>query len=279
MTNTQITVTSNESNPLLKGNLLTEVEEDIFNTVNAAVARCYADTNTVVPEKSKNDYLINQLTDNILNNFPSIRLVEIPIAFANGIRGIYGQYFGLSVVSFEQFLTGYLNSDHRARLVEERNRLMIEERKEPTIDEKFDMGKQLCVDAINQVKLSRPVGLPALTVFEFLNRLELIHKDYKIGIMKQALELTVRVKEHEIVLCMDLLKRRKLNTELALLKENIEKDMITKQQYEVVLRTAKEIALNNFLNDLVLNEEELSGLIEAKRGRYKELAAADQRGK
>jgi hypothetical protein len=252
-------------NPLLKPNVLSEVEDEVFQTVQSAVARCYADLNQRVPEASQNEYLLNQLTDNILKNYPSLRLAEISIAFSAGIRGQYGEYFGLSVISFEKFLTGYLESDHRQKLVEDKHRLMIEEKTEPTAEEKFNTGKQLCLDAFARVKSEKPIGLSELTVFAFLNGLSMIDKSYKVGIMQQAMEQTVSEKERELAFATELYKRRKINTELEVLRENIAKDILSKGQYEQILQTAKRISLNNYFRDLMLNEEDLGQLIEAHR--------------
>lgn len=252
-------------NILLKPNVLSEHENEVFRTVQSAVARCYADLNQRIPDAQQNEYLLNQLTDNVLQNFPSLRLAEIPLAFAAGIRGQYGEYFGLSVISFEQFLIGYLASEQRAKLVEDKHRLMIEERTEPTAEEKFNTGKQLCMDAFERVKKQRPIGLSELTVFTFLNDLQLIDKSYKIGIMTQAMEQLLLDKEREIVNCMDIHKRRILNAALEALRDNVAKDMLTVDQYEQVKQTAKRISLGNYFQDLILNEEELGEIIEGKR--------------
>lgn len=124
-----------KDNPLLKPNVIEEVKEDVFNTVKASIAQCYAHLNIAVPGAGDLNYLINEVTDTIIKNYPSLRLQEIPIAFANGIRKKYGEYFGLCVISFEQFITGYLNSNDRAELVKEKSKL-IETKTEPTEDEK-----------------------------------------------------------------------------------------------------------------------------------------------
>src|SRR5690349_2814087 len=91
-----------ENNPLFQPNALNSVKEDLFKVVNAAIAKCYADLNFKVPDDPS--YLVNEVTDSIMERFPSMRIAEVPVAFANGIRGKYGEYFGLCVVSFEQFI-------------------------------------------------------------------------------------------------------------------------------------------------------------------------------
>jgi hypothetical protein len=201
-----------------------------------------------------------------------MRLQEIPTAFAKGIRKEYGEYYGLCVVSFELFIAGYLNSEERLKLAEQKNRLLIEEKNEPTDDEKFNTAKNLCVDAFQSIKgqnANRSISLVALSIYTFLDSLELIDKDYKMGIMKEAMDLTVKNKEFELTFCNDILKRRALGIELEILKENIEKDVITKIQYEDIVKTAKKIALNNYFRDLITNDDNLEEFIESKRELYK----------
>lgn len=124
-----------KSNLLLSPNVIEEVKNDVFNVVKAGIAQCYAHLNLAVPGDDDRSYLVNEVTDTIIQNYPSLRLQEISIAFSNGIRKKYGEYFGLCVVSFEQFITGYLNSPERAELVKETTKL-VEVKTEPTAEEK-----------------------------------------------------------------------------------------------------------------------------------------------
>jgi hypothetical protein len=245
-------------NILLKPNVLEEVKNDVFNIVNGSIAQCFAHLNYPVPTDS--NYLVNEVTDSIIKKFPSMRMQEIPVAFANGIRKMYGDYFGLSVVTFEGFITGYLNSPKRVELVKEKVK-MIDYKPEPTADEKFTTGKNLATDLFEVFKRSGQFGLSVLAVYEFINSLGLIDKEYKT-VYQEAMELTVVIKKQEIANCMDIYKRRRLNVELEFLTDNIEKDMLTKEQHNEVLRTGKKIILKNWFQDLIVNEDSLDELIE-----------------
>lgn len=257
MSNLQI---QQKSNLLLNPNVIEEVKTDVFNTVKASIAQCYAHLNLTVPEAKDLTYLINEVTDTIIQNYPSLRLQEIPIAFSNGIRKKYGEYFGLCVVSFEQFITGYLNSPERAELVKETSKI-IEVKTEPTDEDKFKTGKALCVELFEKYKKSGQLGLSTIAVYEFLNGIGLIEKSYKEGVYKLALDQTVIDKQKEVALSTDLHKRRALNAEIEMLTENISNDGITEAQHKEVLRTGKRIILKNWFDDLIINEEQLSGLI------------------
>src|SRR4051794_25337415 len=83
-------------------------KREVFNIVLISVAKAFADLNIKSLAQPDRDYLVNELTDNIIARYPAIRINEIPVAIANGIRGKYGEFYGLSVVSFERFVEQYL---------------------------------------------------------------------------------------------------------------------------------------------------------------------------
>jgi len=55
----------------------------------------------------------NLLLEEIKTEFKAIRIDELPIAFKKGARGEYGEFFGLSVVTFNKWLNGYQVSEQR----------------------------------------------------------------------------------------------------------------------------------------------------------------------
>lgn len=254
-----------KEHPLLMPNVIEEVKNDVFNVVNASIAQCYAHLNYAVPADA--NYLVNEVTNSIIKNYPSLRMQEIPVAFSNGIRHKYGEYFGLCVVSFEMFINGYLNSPERTELVKEKIKL-IEEKIEPTPNEKFTMGKQLCVDLYEKFKKSGQLDRTALSVYEFLSSINLIDPEYKKGIYNQALEETIAEKIIDISLCMDIHKRRGLNQQLECFKDNISKDILTAEQHGEVQRTARKMVLKNILFDMATEDQNMAELIEMKRAIY-----------
>src|SRR5258708_7518999 len=83
-------------------------KRDVFNMALISVAKAFADLNNKSLSPQERDYMVNELTDNIIARYPAIRVNEIPQAIANGIRGKYGEFYGLSVVAFERFIEQYL---------------------------------------------------------------------------------------------------------------------------------------------------------------------------
>ena len=53
------------------------------------------------------------LLEEIKTSFKSIRIDELVIAFKNGARGEFGEFFGLSVVTFNKWINGHQISEKR----------------------------------------------------------------------------------------------------------------------------------------------------------------------
>jgi len=116
---TQIATTKNElavqqnSHPLLAPPAVREEKTEIFKAVQIAFAKAMADLSHKGMSTEDLQYIVNELTKNIRTkpNLNNIRANEIPTAFANGVRGKYGEYFGLNVISGEFFIEKYLEND------------------------------------------------------------------------------------------------------------------------------------------------------------------------
>ena len=71
--------------------------------------------NTLNQSKSGEDkaMLTQGLVLEAINYFPNITIPEVRIALNCGIRGEYGQYFGLSIASFHNFIKSFLAEEKR----------------------------------------------------------------------------------------------------------------------------------------------------------------------
>lgn len=251
---------------LAKPNALQEAETTLLASIKRALLICYFELNMAVPNDADILVLVNKILDSILEKYTSIRADEIATAFANGIRKQYGEYYGLCLISFEQFIEGYLNSPERKEQAKNHYK-SLETKSEPTEDEKFTIAKHLCIDALMVIKNSGVPVKTAATVYDFLNGLQLIDPDYKKGIMPLALNALVKQKEGEADNCMVLTKRRQLKMEVEQLKQNIAADGITEEQYKETKRIAKRLILVDWMRDIITNETDLGELIEVKRNK------------
>jgi hypothetical protein len=129
-------------------------KKQLFDALLISVARAFADMNVKDISEEDRDYLVNELTDNVIKYYPSIRISEIPDAISLGIRGKYGPFYGLSVVSFEGFISAYLYSEKRTCMVREMPVDDDEPRRPPSLESQFETAKSNTLQAL-QRKLNK----------------------------------------------------------------------------------------------------------------------------
>jgi hypothetical protein len=253
---------------LLQGKKVCEssdMELDIAITV--AIEKANLDLGRVNVDATDHNHLCNTLMVEARKHFSTLTLLEIQAFIENGVRCKYSPepVYKPTVI----LVTNWWNAGSQDQFrIDERKRLashVKEASPEPTADEKFTTGKELSVTLFEKFKKSGQFDRTLLAVYEFCKYYDLIDKDYRKGIYKEALDLLVKLRETESGLSTDLFKRRRLNAELELLKDNIQKDILTVDQHNDVLRSAKLIALKNWFNDLIIEEINFDEFIETKR--------------
>lgn len=121
MDNLQITPTGViETKPtahiLLNKPAFKEEFDFVYNEVLAQVEKSIVHLGWKVPNDTDMELLVNEITTSIRNDYKQLRTEEISMCFAKGIRGEYGDFMGMSIVTFEKFIIGYLNSQYRINL-------------------------------------------------------------------------------------------------------------------------------------------------------------------
>jgi hypothetical protein len=265
-TETQIVVSPNRVVMALQGKKISDCTDvELGSKISACVEKAWGDLGLRAISDTDYDLLKLNLLNECRMSFYNLTLDELQAAIHNGVRGKYGEVFGLSVIGVTKWLASYMTAMERQEGKKQLEKLKEEAKPEPTADEKFTTGKELSVTLFEKFKKSGQFDRTLLAVYEFCKYYDLIDKDYRKGIYKEAVELLVKLSEIESGLSTDLFKRRRLNAELELLKENIQKDILTVDQHNDVLRSAKLIALKNWFNDLIIEETNFDELIETKR--------------
>lgn len=67
--------------------------------------------------------------------FQRLKIEELELCFNNGIRGEYGEFFGLNIVTFHKWIKAFLIEDKRVEAMKLKNTPQIEAKKESTQDE------------------------------------------------------------------------------------------------------------------------------------------------
>jgi hypothetical protein len=238
----------------------------VFNIVLASVARAYIDLNLKATSDEDRAYLVNELTNNIIKYHPAIRLNEIPDAIALGIRGRFGEFYGLSVIAFERFIEQYLLSDKRTRMVKELP-VVDPTKPVPSLQTQFEMAKQLAMLAFERKKEGKDISGTSTTVYNFLDKLNLLQFTIseKKDMMADATRELIAELKYKLMISPP--------TERAAIKKDIEAytavitehKAVNDRQFTLAKMRAKKLALDAFLNNVILENEDLSLLIDEKQ--------------
>ena len=267
------TVTSKNVEPVTRGWAILKQEmvvklpkRDLFNIVLLSVARAFADMNVKEISEADREYLVNELADNIIKYHPSIRLNEIPEAIALGIRGRFGEFYGLSVVTFLRFIEQYLLSAKRTGMVKELPSNDVP-KPAPDLQTQFATAKNNALYALQRKKEKKDISSISSSVYTFLDRLNLLHftTNEKYDMMADATRELIAELKYKLIISPCI--------ERAALKKVIEAytnaitahTPVNEEQLTLVKMRAKKLALDAFLNNIILEDGDLGGMIEGKR--------------
>lgn len=259
--------TTNTGWAILKQDMINKLPKiDVFKVVTMSVARAFADTNTKEISEADRDYLVNQLTDNVIKHYPAIRLNEIPEAFWQGVRNRFGEYYGLSLVTFERFIEQYLLSDKRTGLVKALPGDDLP-RHAPTLQVQFETAKENALRALQRKKDKKDVSAMATSVYNFLDQINLVvfTTREKNEMMTDATrELIEELKYKQLL--VPYIERAAIKKDIEAYRNAItERAPVTAEQLTLVKMRAKKLALDAFLNNIILEGEDLAGLIDGRR--------------
>lgn len=255
------TVPAEDRNPLTMPSIRHNSDEEIFQVILMSLAKSYTDLGWEQPKQKDKDYLANELADTIPRRFPSIRLHEIPKAFANGIRGKYGKFFGLNVVSFENFIEAHLTCESREQLAK-LIPAMPEKTKKPDLNTRFSIAKGNAIKAFDHLSCGKDIQLSALVVYNFLDEIGVISFDNqdKWGFIKDAVEYLEK----------DLLKKSRETTN-EIRRIDIQRQLVAVKNgeaVELIRNMGRRFALYSFFNSCIKKNTILEELIDNKKGNY-----------
>ncbi|MGZ3814194.1 MAG: hypothetical protein ACXVB0_18285 [Mucilaginibacter sp.] len=239
-------------------------KREVFDMVLVAVAKSFADLNIKSISAQERDYMVNELTDNIILRYPAIRISEIPEAIAQGIRGKYGEFYGLSVVAFERFIAQYLQSDERVRAVKARPEPIVPKRI-PDKAEQFALAKSNALMALERKKAGKPISNMASSVYDFLDKLQLLQfsRDEKYDMMADAAREIAAGLRNKLLTAPGH-ERLALRRDIEAYTDAITGGPLSGLQKQNVIRLSKCLALDAFLNQVILEEFDLEEMMEEK---------------
>lgn len=266
-----IPAVSKEVFTALHSRLVSEVlPGDIFYPLKNAIHKSYQDTGFKL-EGSKEQiqeklaYMINEVRKHVEAKHPAIRVDELQIAIERGIRKQYGDYMGLSVISFCLFIDGYMKDEDmsRKKALIEKNKIK-DEVIPPTNNEIFDMAKGNALKSLQDVKLGRDITLSGSAVYDWLSKIGLLlfsAREKKEFFEEARLDL---VNEYGFKNINEADRFKRIDNKMIIDSLNSEAP-VSEIIYKKVLNRAKCLTLKAFLEGVIMEEINLDVLIESKR--------------
>lgn len=166
-----------------------DLPNDFHAELILLIAKVYADKGQIA-EPTQIKSLALSLCNELKAYFKGITLEEVKIALESGIRGEYGEYFGINIISFNQFIKGYI-SDSRTKSAKDKQEQYYTELKEKELElEKTDWTQQFVIHIYDKWKESKIVDCVNGTCFNWLkaNGFDNVGTDFKNQALKQAEE-------------------------------------------------------------------------------------------
>lgn len=235
--------------PLIKDCSDEQIREVVINDMISA----YFKAGFAYPSDSDFKIMADQMVINIRQQGFAMRLNEISIAFSRGVLKEYGEYMGLSIVSFTNFVKMYLMNNARLDALREYN-TPKEEPKEPTEKEKFEMAKMNAIQAFLDVNAGKSIVLGSV-VYDFLDTQGILNftKEEKNQYMDRAKNLIISETNSRKEAESDSFKRNDLRRIIEAVTDGSEKSL--------VISKAKQLALIDFMRSLHLEGKNIADLI------------------
>lgn len=168
--NTSISIPTRDSEMQLA--LATPLIKDLSNKVlfdllKDQITKSYIIARFTSPEANELTLITDETMKVFKSRLGSIRRDEIAILFTRGLSKDYGDYKGLSFITFVDWAKAYLKEDSRIKLT-----TPVELKQEPTPEQKFSIALSNTINAYQDFKEQKDISLVASTIYRFLVRLK-----------------------------------------------------------------------------------------------------------
>jgi len=113
-TNNLATITENPYRLALISKKIVEMSKgDAMKEFYDIFGKMYFDSGQQIPENEYQKLLCNSWHQEVSNDFKFLRIDEMKLAFHNGIRKQYGEFYGLNIATFHSWIKAYIAEDRR----------------------------------------------------------------------------------------------------------------------------------------------------------------------
>jgi hypothetical protein len=123
----------------LNSKLIVDMQQnELKDRVIKTLAKTYIDCGKVIESKELIS-LSNGVINEIKRYFINLKIDELDLCFQNGVRKVYGEYFGLNIVTFHQWIKSFMAEEKRLEAIKIRSTPRIEPIKEYTEEQKLNI--------------------------------------------------------------------------------------------------------------------------------------------
>ena len=190
--------------------------------------------------------MVGELVDDLFTRFPYLDLCEVEYACKCGLRGEYGEYFGVTIVSINKWIRAYNTSEARKEYIKNTPSNLLEEKTELTDEEKFNIVRDACIKAFHDYKTFQTIRDWGAAKYHFLCRCGLIKltEEEKRNVTEQA-----KIEMQDDVASKNLISSPKLFRDW-------------EREYEVnLLSKCRLMTLRDYFRQLIVDDIEIETLI------------------
>lgn len=235
------------NNPLIKS----FEDRDLTNCLIALITKIHLQSGQLITEEKKQilDLTVDELSSDFKKYNGNVSFREIEIAFKNGLKGEYGEYFGLNNKTYFQWVNGYTYGEKRLKVKkalsdakEKANQPIVKKSEQ----EANEIMKNACLKSFEDFKSGAVIFDSGNVKYNFLVKMELLNfsKERKNEILAR---ITNKIKSEAV--------ENKNRTESI-------SQTLGKILEETIISESKKECLKVYFKDLVDTGMELSELME-----------------
>lgn len=233
-------------------------EAEVFKPMVVNIGRLFA-LKGQQAETEDLKFMGRELMQSVKERYPGLTVQEIAIALDKGVKGDYGDYYGLNVITFLDWIKAYSISEARRRALEEKAKAEIPEKVPPTPAEVEAMRRESALNHFRDHKKNK--RLTCWIVFKSHTYDYLYEKGVlrptnaeKLKAMERAKEIVAR----EIK--SDRTGGKRVSESITNLIEQYIAKECTNESQRVIVR-AKVICLEQFFDELIKNNQDLEPIL------------------
>lgn len=232
-------------------------EEDLYKPFVLIIGKVHALRGQSI-ETEDLRFMAREFSRSIYERFPGLTIEEVSIALDKGVKKDFGEYFGLNVITFLDWVKAYQNSEARQKVLEEKRRAELPEKAAPTKEEieRMQIRNALAsFEGYRQNKMLRGWIVFTARTYDFLDQRGVIRMTpaEKWNAVAKAKELIEKEVRNEYK------KKSRLRVVSDVVENIIARDC--KDDSSRVIYTAKSITLEWFFDKLIQEKKDLKTLL------------------